>query len=72
MRVTYLQLFSLRSNYNQSAATFIRAVLSMKIPLWVPHKQSTKQAIHYSLPASKPVISMYEPISSHPYVLIEA
>jgi len=38
----------------------------------VLHKQSTKQAIHYSLPASKPVIIMYAPISSHLYVLIEA
>jgi len=47
-------------------------VLSINIPLWVLHKQSTKQAIHYSMPASKPVISMFAPISSHPYVLIEA
>jgi len=38
----------------------------------VLHKQSTKQASHYSLPASKPVIIMYAPISSHPYMLVEA
>jgi len=34
-------------------------VLSINIPLWVLHKQSTKQAIYFSLPASKPVISMH-------------
>jgi len=55
MRIAYLRLFSLRLNYNQLAATFIRAALSINIPLWVLHKQSTKQDIHYSLLASKPV-----------------
>jgi len=34
------------------------AAISINITLWVLHKQSTKQAIHYSLPANKPVISM--------------
>jgi len=47
-------------------------VLSINIPLWVLHKQSTKQAIHYSLPASKPVNIMYALISSHLYALVEA
>jgi len=72
MRVAYLQLLSLISNYNQKAATFIRAALPISIPLWVLQKQSTKQAIRYSLPATKPVIIMSAPISSHPYVLVEA